>query len=259
MASKQMVCVRLLSGAIVYEGLRPQSLSELQNKVAATLGIHCADELVFCKGETVLDYINDTSDTDEQIIVVRDQVMGLLEEFMLHVLHSKLPAHLWPAENHRRLMLAAVKRDGRALLHASIDLRADRDVVLAAVESRSCMIKCASPDLRNDRDFVLLAMERNGYALSNVPAEFRADKDVVLFAVAQNGLALQFASDELRAHNYVVLFAVKNDARALRYASPELQADRDFAVKAVTCNRKALLYLSDKLRGDPGVRMTPPL
>ena len=37
MASKRL-CVRLLSGATVYEGLRPQSLVELRGEVAATMG-----------------------------------------------------------------------------------------------------------------------------------------------------------------------------------------------------------------------------
>ena len=128
MASKRL-CVRLLSGDVVYEGLRPHSLEELQDEVAATMGCEC-DELSFCCGDAVLSCIEDA---DEQITVVRDKVMGLLDEFLKYSFVSNLPEHLWPAREHRRLMLAAVTRNGYALQHASPELRADRAVVMAAL------------------------------------------------------------------------------------------------------------------------------
>ena len=107
MASSQRLCVRLLSGATVYEGLRPHSLAELRDEVAATLGCKC-DELSFCSGYAVLSCLEDA---DEQITVVRDEVMGLLGEFLKSA-HGNLPEHLWPAREHRRLLLAAAERNG---------------------------------------------------------------------------------------------------------------------------------------------------
>ena len=194
MASKRL-CVRLLSGATVYEGLRPHSLAELRDEVAATLGCKC-DELSFCSGDAVLSCIEDA---DEQIAVVRDEVMGLLDEFSKYSLISKLPEDLGPACKHRRLMLAAVARNGFALQHASAELRADRDVVLAAVA-------------------------RDGYALQYASPELRADGKVAMAALASNGYAVSF---ELRANRKVAMAALASKDYAPQYASPKLQADRD--------------------------------
>ena len=76
MASNR-ICVRMLSGTMVYEGPRPQSLAELRDEVAATMGCP-RDELAFCDGAAeVPSYIEDL---DEYVTVVRDEVMGLLAE-----------------------------------------------------------------------------------------------------------------------------------------------------------------------------------
>ena len=196
MASTRL-CARLLSGAAVYEGLRPHSLAELRDEVAATLGCEC-DELFFCNGDAAV--LSCIEDADGQITVVRDKVMGLLDEFSRYSFSSDLPEHLWPACEHRQLLLAAMAHNGYALQHASAELRADRAVVLAAVTS-------------------------NGYALEHASVELRADRDVVLAAVTKNGYALQYASTELRADRAVVMAAVANDIHALEHASAELRTD----------------------------------
>ena len=103
MASRRL-CVRLLSGATVYEGPCPHSLEELRDKVAAAMGCERKDELVFCSGDAVLDCIEDAG---EEITAVRDQVVGFLKEFMWHAYKDELPVRLWPAREHRRLILAA--------------------------------------------------------------------------------------------------------------------------------------------------------
>ena len=115
MASRRL-CVRLLSGATVYEGPCPHSLAELRDKVVAAMGCQRKDELVFCSGDAVLDCIEDAG---EEITAVRDQVVGLLKEFMWHAYKDELPVRLWPAREHRRLILAAVAINGYALRHAS--------------------------------------------------------------------------------------------------------------------------------------------
>ena len=235
MASSQRLCVRLLSGAAVYEGPRPHSLVELRDEVAATLGCKC-DELSFCSGDAVLSCLEDA---DEQITVVRDEAMGLLDEFSKYSLFSKLPEHLWPAREHRRLMLAAVARNGYALQHASPELRADRAVVQAAVKKNGHALMHASAELRADRDVVLAAVAHYGYALQYASHELRADRDVLLAAMASDGYALQYASSELRADRAVVLAAVARHGHALQYASPELRGDRDLVLAAMACHSGA--------------------
>jgi len=202
MASTSL-CVRLLSGATVYEGPRPHSLAELRDEVTATLGCQC-DELSFCSGDAVLNCIEDA---DEQITVVRDEVMGLLGEFLKHM-SGELPERLRPTREHRRLLLTALARDSRAMQHAS-------------------------PELLADHDFVLAAVAISGYALRHASPKLRSDREVVLAAVAKNGCALQHASPELRADRDLVLAAVERHGHALVHASAELRADRDFALAAV--------------------------
>ena len=195
MASRRL-CVRLLSGAMVYEGPRPHSLAELRDEVAATMGCEC-DELSFCSGDaTVLGCIEDA---DEQITAVRDQVMGLLREFLRHVDDGELPERLWPVRDHRRLLLAAVERNGDALQHASSELQADRAVVLTAVANSGRVLQYASPELRADPDIVLAAVKTSGYAMQHASAELRADRDFVLAAVANSRRAIVYASPELWA------------------------------------------------------------
>ena len=179
-------------------------------------------------------------------------------------------------KNNKFVVIEAVQRDGHALRHASVELRADRDVVLAAVNNNPFALQYASDELRADRAVVLQAVkghllafqhasealrsnslfvsEANRIAnavqsLQFASEELRADRAVVLQAVRQNGLALQFASDELRADRDVVLVAVRQNGSALQFASDELRADRDVALVAVRQNGSALQFASDELRG----------
>ena len=149
MASKRL-CVRLLSGATVYEGPRPRSLAELRDEVAAALGCGERNELSFCSGDAVLACIEDA---DEQITIVRENVMGLLGEFMKYMRREVLPEHLWPAREHRRLLLSALAHDSFALQHAA-------------------------PELLDDPEFVLAAVAISGHALMHVSAKVRADRAV---------------------------------------------------------------------------------
>ena len=75
-ASKEMsVTVRMLSGAVVYEGERGASLRELQQRVAVRLGVPAA-ELLFCSADgMVLPRSGFTLGCE--LTVVRDEVMGL--------------------------------------------------------------------------------------------------------------------------------------------------------------------------------------
>jgi len=89
MASSERLCMRLLSGDLVYGGLRPCSLAKLRDDVAAVMGCS-ARERIFCSGDAVLDSIQDA---DKCIAVVRDKVMGCLPEFLKYA-SGKLRASL---------------------------------------------------------------------------------------------------------------------------------------------------------------------
>lgn len=59
------------------------------------------------------------------------------------------------------------------------------------------MLRDASVDLRADREVVLAAVTRNGDALQSAADRLRADREVVVAAVVQKGVALRYAADEL--------------------------------------------------------------
>jgi uncharacterized protein YoaH (UPF0181 family) len=113
----------------------------------------------------------------------------------------------WDPDADRRVVLAAVAKNGRALVDASDELRADKDVVLAAVAQNGLALEDASDELRVDKEVVLAAVTRDGWALRFAADELRADKEVALAAVTQNGRALQYVAHELRADKDIGLAA----------------------------------------------------
>ena len=172
--------------------------------------------------------------------------------------NAGLNAFLVPAYLHRDEALEAIKEDGRFLEYASLELRADRNVVLAAVRQASLAIAYASPVLQADREVVLAAVRQNGMALRYASAMW-ADREVVLAAVRQNGDALQYASEayvpmwaDQRAIREVVLEAVRQNGMALRYASKELRADCEVVLEAGRQNGEALQFASRELWADRG-------
>jgi hypothetical protein len=74
--------------------------------------------------------------------------------------------------------------------------------ILAAVTQNGYALRLASVELRANKEVVLPAVTQNGYALDFASIELRADKEVVLAAVIQDGYALLFASDELKNDEY---------------------------------------------------------
>ncbi len=149
---------------------------------------------------------------------------------------------LYPATNSRAVVLTAIvysygqDEDNlpfTALKYASVELKANRDVVLTAVKQNGDALQFASVSLKNDEDVVLYAVTQNGNALQFASERLKASRDVVLAAVKQNGNALQFASEPLRG-DIIVVFTAMNasellDVKAvLRHASPTL----------VTCLKK---------------------
>ena len=94
-------------------------------------------------------------------------------------------------------VLVMVRQDGFALLTASEELRADRDVVLAAVRRDGKALGYASEALQSDRDVVLAAVQRDGEALEHASDTLRADRDIIAAAVAENPNAIAYASTEL--------------------------------------------------------------
>lgn len=92
--------------------------------------------------------------------------------------------HPSPVEDwdNRVQVLAAVKRNGFNLQHASEGLRNTKEIVLAAVANEGCALRYASPELRDKRSVVAQAIEKDPYAYYHASATLRADKHLALKA-----------------------------------------------------------------------------
>lgn len=130
-----------------------------------------------------------------------------------------------PVKENREMVLAAVAKDGLALLYACPQLKGDSEIVLTAVANNGLALQFAEKPLRADRGIVLAAVSDNGSALEHASLELQADHEIVLTAVTDNGAALEHAGPVLQADREVVLAAVQANAVALRFAGAELRRD----------------------------------
>ena len=94
--------------------------------------------------------------------------------------------------------LEAVKKDGHVLLHASEELKGDREVVMEAVKQNGLALEYASEELTGDWEVVMEAVKQDGHALCYASKGLKCDRGVVMEAVKQKGHALEYASEELR-------------------------------------------------------------
>uniref|UniRef100_A0A7S1A3Y3 DUF4116 domain-containing protein n=1 Tax=Noctiluca scintillans TaxID=2966 RepID=A0A7S1A3Y3_NOCSC len=108
-----------------------------------------------------------------------------------------------------------------------------RKLVLAAVRKNGVELERAPPNLQRDPEVVLAAVSNMGVALEFASAELQSDRQVVLSAVAEDGDALWYAAPELRSDKEVVLTAVRSNGDALAHAHPDLQNDREIVLAAV--------------------------
>ena len=132
----------------------------------------------------------------------------------------------------KEAVLAAVSRNGYALMDAPPALQADKEVVLAAVSQRGGALMYASPEMQGDKEVVLAAVSRHGIALVSASPAMKADKEVVLTAVSNYGYALKDASPALKADLEVVLAAMSQKLGALEYADPALRGSPEFLWRA---------------------------
>jgi sulfur carrier protein ThiS len=69
------------------------------------------------------------------------------------------------ASSDKNIVLAAVKKNGRALQYASEELKEDRELVLTAVQQNGRALQFASKNLKENREFILEAVQQNALAL----------------------------------------------------------------------------------------------
>ena len=137
-------------------------------------------------------------------------------------------------------------------MHASNELRGDKDVVLAAVlavesDEDDPALWHASTDMRSDKDVMLAAVKQDGELLRIASIDLRDDKDVVMAAIQQNREAEKYASDRLRygakKRRRVSTDAPRRSSRTTaapeRFYDGPMPTSRELAARArvLTCDR----------------------
>jgi len=107
----------------------------------------------------------------------------------------------------------------------------------------------ASPELREDREFVIRAVAVNCDALIFVSDELKCDRQVALAAIGHKGHALKHVRGDLLEDRDFLLEAISVSPDATLYVPPEARDDREFMADAIQ-RGAPLKHASARLQGD---------
>lgn len=157
------------------------------------------------------------------------------------------------ARSDRQVVLAAVRKAGLAVQHASEDLRADPELMLIAVRLNAESVQFAAGKAAASRDVFLAAVAADGELLQFASLPLRGDADLGARAAEQSPeiLGRDWFPESLRADWKVVHAAVRQSGKLLQHASKSLRGDRALAIAAVKNNAEALRHVPEPLRSDP--------
>lgn len=150
---------------------------------------------------------------------------------------------------NRDFVLAAVGKDWQAFkyVQASTHTR-DPEIIMAAARKDPRALGNASTEAFEDRHFVAGLIEQVPGSFAHMPKTIRCDRDVVKKAVHADGLALKWAVPALQDDCELVMAAVTKNWRALEFASPRLRADRSIVRAAVRQSSNALRFADPSLK-----------
>lgn len=114
------------------------------------------------------------------------------------------------------------------------ELLSEREVVLAAVKRSGTQLEHASMNLRESLEVVQVAVEQDGLALQYAGLTARETHHIVRTAVRQNGLAIRYASLSLRTDDEIVATACDQNPEAF-----------DIIQQTVVCMEDMSSWLSD--------------
>ncbi|MFH1564295.1 MAG: DUF4116 domain-containing protein [bacterium] len=180
---------------------------------------------------------------------------------------------------------ALIKSDGDNFAKLPEKFREDKNLLLMALEepvhSAEEQYLHASAELKNDREVVLKAVKSNScWILEHVPAEFKTDAKVVMEACKIFSSSIQYASPELQNNRAfalkrakvnainsdtqtekqwwddeeIVLAIVKGWGHRLEYVSERLRSNKKIALEAVKSYPKAYRYVGEELKDDPDIK-----
>lgn len=209
MATAQVRCTSALSGEVLLPTTSLPCVG-LPQRVRALLGSRPSRPVtIFLNGAVVDEELSVASDGHVELTaaigdaLTPDERQGLMQklddaedsEAEDAALCDVFAGFSAAARDDTALVLAAVRKDGYCLPHASPLCQNDREVVLAAVQQTSWTLRYAGAACKNDKEVVLVAVQRNGMVLQYASEALRNDKEVVLAAVARSPDSIRFASE----------------------------------------------------------------
>ena len=105
--------------------------------------------------------------------------------------------------------MAAVQNNGKALIYASPELQADREVVMAAVKNDGTAIYSASPELQQDEEIKAMAIKQKESQINQIKEEIQ-----------------QLAQDKGATEREEALRRVKDKIELVQQLNKELEALR---------------------------------
>lgn len=159
--------------------------------------------------------------------------------------------------NNKELVLEAVKRDGRALKHASLELKGDNVVAQAAVEQDGIALEHASNELKKNKKIVLAAVKQGGTALQYASDDLKKDREIVQAAIEQNGAAIKYANKSI-IDDALVKLALPSYGLALQYGSDALKQDSKVVQAAIKQDGAAIQYADASVINDDLVKLALP-
>lgn len=155
------------------------------------------------------------------------------------------------------VVLAAIEKDGKAILYASDNLKNNVDLVSQALKNGAGLSYFNYlPFKLQNRENLLLTLNNGGGLIADIPTNLRSDKEIVMIAVKYYGENLSQASTELKNDKEIVMAAVKSFGEMLEYTSDELRNDPKIVLAAVTENGAALKFASEELKNNREIAIT---
>ncbi len=149
-----------------------------------------------------------------------------------------------------RVVMAAVKQDGKQLKFATEELRNDKKIVTQAIENNKEALRHAGDDIRNNKPFMFNLIKKDkGYA-KYLGSELRTSHDFLISTMEKLGKEfLEFIADEMKDDKAFMLEAIKLDKHALAYASNRLKEDKDVVLASIRWGGTEE-HIGERLRND---------
>ena len=153
--------------------------------------------------------------------------------------------------SNRSLVLNILRDNGYLYDVIADELKSDKEILFTVLRgSYFDGFMHASTELRADREVVLEVVKMNGDCLQYVSTEMQHDFEVVMEAVKSHGCALQFASADLRDNFEVCQVAIFSEPTNYKYVGPVMKKNRELALQAIDLRSVNYKYIDDSLKED---------